>query len=227
MLVAVDIAFHGPEDALMIVGVRYGDDAHAGVFLHILHVGLVVLVLSVVQLVVFVVPHQHIARNVEHQLATVAQYGRNHARALVELLADVGDGDFAQFERLDLVHHLLFLQIHESVHLLAEEFIQTVAAVHGTARLVQVGFAAHPIDAALFALVVQLLGRFHQDVFDEAPLDSLRAFAVQIAYPSLLQLLQVAELVGKHHGEHADGLIVEFIVALHHVVEVAARILGL
>ena len=58
-----------------------------------------------------------------------------------------------------------------SVHLLVQELIQTVSCSKCFARFVQIRVLTDSVNTALFALVMQLLGGFGQDVLDKRPFD--------------------------------------------------------
>ena len=175
----MDVTLHSPEDTGVVVSVGNGDNLNARILLDVVDVGLVVLVGTVVQFVVLVVPYEHVRRNVQCQVAAVADLSRYHAGTLIELLTDIGLCDLTQYKRLDLKHGLTVVDIHMAVDLLTQELVDTVGCCHGAAWLVELGVLAHTVDTALLALVVELLSGLSQDILDKRPLDGVRAFQVQ------------------------------------------------
>ena len=148
MLEAFDIALHRPENTLVIVCVRNRNQLHSRIFLNVHHIGLVILVHTIVQLVVLVIPYYHIAGKIQGQLPAVTVHGRNHSRTLEQFLTDIGFRDLTQHKRLDLVNGLPVINVNETVNLLSQPFIQPVGRFHGASRLVKVRILAHAIDTA-------------------------------------------------------------------------------
>ena len=171
VLVGFNVAFKRPEDTVVVVSIGNRDNLYRRIFLHIHDISLVILVLSVMQFIVFMIQYNKVRRHIKCQVTAVTKNRRDHGSTLVHLFTDVCFGKFSQLERLDLVNELSVIDIGMSVHFLVQELIQTVSCSKCFARFVQIRVLTDSVNTALFALVMQLLGSFGQDVLDKRPLD--------------------------------------------------------
>ena len=226
MVERADIAVDSPEDTVVVVGVGERYNLDGGELLNVGDSRFVVNVLAVVGLVVLVVKGKHPRGNEQADFTGITENRGYHACALIEHFADIAGGDSGEVEGLYLIDGFpggssVGGEVGMTFDTFTEIFVDTVGGFHCATGNVGVGVLAHTVDITLFALVVQLLGGFYEEILDKREFYRVRAFAVQVANPRFFEVLQALELVDEHNPVHTERFCSELVRTFRNLVELA------